>query len=187
MHHSPTRRDRERLLRQRSLIVWLYGLSGAGKSTLASRLASDLHGRGLLTSTLDGDALRGGLNRGLGFTAEGRTENIRRAAETASLIAETGAIVICSFITPLNSHRRLVWNTLGHLPLLDVYVRCPFSVCAARDVKGLYQSPPPNFTGRDSLFEEPDPAPSLTIDSNLVTVDDAARYLLAGVTSHIAL
>lgn len=183
MHCNVALHDRETLLGQQSLVVWLYGLSGAGKSTLASRLIDDLHSAGLLTSSLDGDVLRTGLTRGLGFSPDDRTENLRRAAEAASLIADTGAIVVCSFITPLCEHRQMVRDIVGAGRFFDVYVRCPFEVCASRDVKGLYQRPPPNFTGRDSLFEEPVEPASLTIDTNLVTVDAAALTMLSATLS----
>jgi len=183
MPSNTARHARELLLGQQSLVVWLYGLSGAGKSTLASLLIEDLHSSGVLTAPLDGDVLRTGLTRGLGFSLDDRTENLRRAAEAASLIADTGAVVVCSFITPLRDHRRMVRDIVGADRFLDVYVRCPFEVCASRDVKGLYRHSPPDFTGRDSLFEEPLEVPSLIIDTNLVPIDVASLALLSATLS----
>lgn len=166
------------LVCRRAPIVWLYGLSGAGKSTLASLLINDLRDQGRPVVALDGDALRTGLSRGLGFSPVDRTENLRRAAETAKLIADAGVAVVCSFITPLNEQRRMIRDIAGH-PLLDVYVECPFEVCASRDVKGLYRTPPPNFTGIDSTFEEPDLRPTLTVNTSTWSVEHCAAQLLA--------
>lgn len=166
------------LVCRRSPIIWLYGLSGAGKSTLANRLVSDLRDQGCLVTALDGDVLRTGLNQGLGFTPADRTENLRRAAEAAKLIADAGVTVVCSFITPLNEHRRMIRDITGY-PLVDVYVDCPLEVCATRDVKGLYKSPPPNFTGLDSAFETPDSRPTLTVSTATQSVDYCAAQLLA--------
>lgn len=184
-----TRADKERLLGQHGLVVWLYGLSGAGKSTLANELAGALHRAGRLALNLDGDVLRNGLNRGLGFTEQDRMENLRRAAEVACLALETGSVVLCSFITPLNTMRRMVRDIIPANDLLDVYVRCSYSTCAARDVKGLYAKAKANalanFTGKDSAFEEPDAPPALLLDTDQWDVADCTRRLVEAVLARV--
>ncbi len=185
-----TRADKEGLLGQRGLVVWLYGLSGAGKSTLANELADALHRAGRLTLHLDGDVLRKGLNRGLGFTEQDRMENLRRAAEVARLALENGSVVLCSFITPLNTMRRMVRDIIPGKDLLEVYVRCSYSTCAARDVKGLYAKAKANtlanFTGKDSAFEEPDSPPALLLDTDHWDVSECTRRLLDVVLGRVA-
>lgn len=186
-----TRKDREKLLAQRGLAVWLYGLSGAGKSTLANEISKVLHHSGRLTLHLDGDILRQGLNRGLGFTETDRMENLRRAAEVARLTVESGAVVLCSFITPNNAMRRMVREIIGANDLLEVYVRCAFDTCASRDVKGLYAKAKSNalthFTGKDSAFEEPDHDPDLVLDTEATSIVECTRLLEASVRGRIAL
>lgn len=184
-----SRADREKLLGQRGIIIWLYGLSGAGKSTLANEIANVLHHAGRLTLHLDGDVLRHGLNRGLGFTEADRVENLRRAAEVAKLAVQTGAVVLCSFITPLNSMRRMVREIIQNGDLLDVYVSCSYSTCASRDVKGLYAKAQANalanFTGKDSAFEEPDHDPALVLDTDQWDIQECTRRLHEAVAGKI--
>lgn len=186
-----TRKDRENLLTQRGLVVWLYGLSGAGKSTLANEIAKVLHRSGRLTLHLDGDILRQGLNRGLGFTESDRMENLRRAAEVARLTVESGAIVLCSFITPKNVMRRMVRDIVGGQDLLEVYVRCAYDTCASRDVKGLYAKAKSNalthFTGKDSAFEDPDHEPDLLLNTDTMSIEECTRLLEASVIGRMSL
>ena len=132
------RAAKEELLGQSGAVIWMYGLSGSGKSTLAHRLERELHAAGRLVKVLDGDNVRTGLNRNLGFSDEDRLENIRRVAEVAKLFAECGVVVIASFITPNNELRRLAREIIGDDDLLEVYVRASYETCAARDPKGLY-------------------------------------------------
>ncbi len=156
------RNEKERLLRQRGLVVWMYGLSGSGKSTLANALERRLHADGLLTQILDGDNIRSGLNRNLGFSDDDRAENIRRIAEVAKLYLHTGVITLTSFITPRRDLRQLARATVGAADFLEVYIRASFETCAKRDPKGLYAKVAAGeveqFTGRDSGFEEPEEA-----------------------------
>jgi adenylylsulfate kinase len=153
------RSDKEALLGQRGLVVWLYGLSGSGKSTLAAALERELHAAGRLTRVLDGDNLRTGLNRDLGFSDADRAENIRRTAEVARLFADSGVIVIASFICPTRALRQLAREIIGAADFLEVYVHASYTACARRDPKGLYAKAGAGqvsqFTGRDSAFEEP--------------------------------
>ena len=140
-------------------VIWLYGLSGAGISTLAEALAQQLTTENYVTQILDGDVLRRGLNRDLGFSEKDRTENIRRAAELAKLFAQAGVVTICAFITPLRAQRALAREIISASALIEVYVEASYSTCAQRDPKGLYARAAAGqltaFTGRDSAFEPP--------------------------------
>lgn len=171
------RADKERLLRQRGLVVWLYGLSGSGKSTLANAVERRLHAEGRYTQILDGDNIRTGLNRNLGFSDEDRAENIRRIAEVAKLFLHAGCITLTSFITPLRSLRAAAREIVGADDFLEVYVRAPFEICAERDPKGLYAKAArgeiAQFTGKDSAFEEPLPG------DGAIVIDTAAAPLPA--------
>lgn len=153
------RNAKETRLGQRGQVIWLFGLSGSGKSTLAIALEHRLYSEGFATQVLDGDNVRTGLNRGLGFSDTDRTENIRRIAEVAKLHAHAGLVTLCSFITPLRAHRALARGIIGAEDLLEVYVKADFTTCARRDPKGLYAKAAAggvgNFTGKDSSFEEP--------------------------------
>ena len=183
------RSARERLTRQRSLTVWLYGLSGSGKSTLATALERTLHTEGRLTTLLDGDLLRTGLNAGLGFTDDDRRENVRRAAEVARLFNQTGVIAVCSFITPRRALRTLARQIIGDDDILQVYVKASMETCRARDVKGLYAKADggqlKQFTGRDSIFEEPDSA-DIILDTETVDEATCLETLLTAVRARIA-
>ncbi len=146
-----SRHDKEKLLRQKATVLWLVGLSGSGKSTLAKALEQALHERGFLTYLLDGDNLRSGLNKNVGFSEEDRLENIRRAAEAARLMLEGGLITICSFISPTASTRNMARVIIGKHDFYEIYVNAPLETCEERDVKGLYakarQGEILNFTG----------------------------------------
>ena len=151
-------KDKEQLLNQRSIVIWLVGLSGSGKSTLARGLENALHKTGYLTQVLDGDNLRSGINNNLSFTEEDRVENIRRAAEVSKLFANCGIITICSLISPTQEIRKMARKIIGD-KYFEVFVNCPIEVCESRDTKGLYKRARngeiKNFTGIDSPFEEP--------------------------------
>lgn len=151
------RSDKEARLRQHGRVIWLYGLSGSGKSTLAIALERRLHAEGYTTHLLDGDNVRTGLNRGLGFSDVDRAENLRRVAEVAKLFAGAGLVTLCSFITPLRANRAVVREIIGTEDLLLVYTKASFETCARRDPKGLYAKAVAGgveaFTGKDSSFE----------------------------------
>jgi adenylylsulfate kinase len=184
------RADKEARLGQRGRVIWLYGLSGSGKSTLAIALERRLHAEGFATQLLDGDNVRTGLNRGLGFSDADRTENIRRIAEVAKLHAHAGLVTLCSFITPLRAHRALAREIIGADDLLEVYVKASFATCAARDPKGLYAKAAAGgvgqFTGKDSSFEEPAPATEPTEAATLVIDTEAATPEACLTTLHAA-
>ncbi len=182
------RQQREREAGQTARVIWLYGLSGSGKSTLADALERKLRAAGMLTFVLDGDSLRGGLNRDLGFSDEDRAENIRRVAEVARLFLQAGIIVISAFITPNEQLRNIVRTTVAAEDLIEVYVRCSFEACLARDVKGLYAKAAagrlPQFTGRDSIFEEPSNA-ELIIDTETTPLDQSLKILARHVLPRV--
>lgn len=153
------RGDKEKLLKQKSIVVWMVGLSGSGKSTLARAIENELHLQGHLTQLLDGDNLRTGINNNLGFSENDRLENIRRAAEVSKLFMNAGLITICSFISPTEEIRTIARTIIGEENFFEVYINAPFEVCEQRDVKGLYKKARngeiKNFTGLDAPFEAP--------------------------------
>jgi adenylylsulfate kinase len=187
-HHMLSRAEREARLRQRAKAVWLYGLSGSGKSTLVTALEQRLFEDGYVTTHLDGDNLRDGLNRGLGFTDADREENIRRVAEVSKLFLQSGIICLNSFITPKESLRQLARGILGKENLLEVYVECSFESCRQRDVKGLYKKVDaglvPNFTGKESAFEPP-VRPDLVLNTESTPLEQSLESLYSFVVGHI--
>jgi bifunctional enzyme CysN/CysC len=154
--------ERSRLMQHRSVVLWFTGLSGAGKSTIANFVEAGLHARGIHTVMLDGDNVRHGLNRDLGFTEPDRVENIRRIGEVAKLMTDAGLIVLCAFISPFRAERRLVRELLDTGEFLEVFVDTPLDQCIARDPKGLYRRAMAgeikNFTGVDQPYEVPEGA-----------------------------
>lgn len=150
--------DRSRLTGVKPQVFWFYGLSGSGKSAIARRVEKTLIEKGMLCYWLDGDNLRGGLNSDLGFSAEDRIENIRRAANAAKLIADSGVVVIATFITPLKENRTQARRIIGDI-FNEIYVKCSVDICRERDPKGLYvrafNGEIQDFTGVSSPFEEP--------------------------------
>jgi adenylylsulfate kinase len=181
---------KEELLGQRGLIVWMYGLSGSGKSTIANAAEKALNGLGRYVTMLDGDNLRSGLNAGLGFSDEDRSENIRRAAEVAKLLRHNGAIVLVSLITPQNVFRQQVRDILGDEQYLEVYVKASFEACQQRDVKGLYAKAKDgkvaHFSGKTSSFEEPDQA-DLVIETENQSIEQSLEILLQSISSSVQL
>lgn len=174
------RADRERLLGQRGCVAWLTGLSGSGKSTLAHAIERTLLASGRLAYVLDGDNLRHGLCGDLGFSAEDRQENVRRAGEVAALLADTGAIVLCSFISPYRKDRDGVRKAVGEGRFLEIHVDASVAVCEQRDPKGLYkkarQGLIPEFTGIDAPYEAP-LTPELRVDTAVQSIDSAAQAI----------
>lgn len=170
------------LKRQRPRVVWFTGLSGAGKSTIANLVEKQLASLGRHTYVLDGDNLRHGLNRDLGFSAEDRVENIRRVAEVAKLMADAGLIVLVSFISPFRAEREMARGLMAAGEFVEVFVDTPLQVAEARDVKGLYKKARAgalkNFTGIDSPYEAP-LSPELRIDTTTMSAEDAAARIVA--------
>lgn len=182
------REDKEAQLKQHSIVIWMVGLSGSGKSTLAKALERDLHDRGFLTTLLDGDNLRTGINNNLGFSEADRTENIRRAAETSKLFAACGIITICSLISPTEEIRSMSKGIIGDNDYFELFVNTPIEVCEQRDVKGLYKKARAgeikNFTGIDSPFEHPK-APSLEVRTDLHSLEDCLQQILTAILPKI--
>ncbi len=182
------RQERQKLTGQVSKVIWLYGLSGSGKSTLATALERRLFEEKRLVYVLDGDNIRTGLNRGLGFSDDDRMENIRRIAEVSKLFLDAGVISINSFITPTDELRNLAREIIGE-DLIQVYVKASFETCMQRDVKGLYAKAAdgkvPNFTGKDSSFEEPE-APDLVIDTENQSEEESLETLFQFIRPKVA-
>ena len=153
------RSDKELLLKQSGMVIWMTGLSGSGKTTIAKGLERKLHSEGILTKLLDGDNVRTGINNNLGFSVIDRTENIRRIAEVAKLFLDTGIVTICCFVSPTKEIRKNAKEIIGSDSFVEVYLNTPLEVCESRDVKGLYAKARSgeikNFTGIDSPFEPP--------------------------------
>ncbi len=174
------RKEKEKLLNQKGVVVWLTGLSGSGKSTIAQGVENKLHQEGILTKLLDGDNLRTGLNGNLGFSDKDREENIRRVAEVAKLFKETGIITICSFVSPTIKIRNNAKRIIGDVDFMEVYVNTSFEECAKRDVKGLYKKALAgeikNFTGLDAPFESPS-HPCIIIDTTNQSVEESVDKL----------
>lgn len=167
---------------QKGRVVWLTGLSGAGKSTIANLVDKKLHALGRHSYLLDGDNVRHGLNRDLGFTEEDRVENIRRVAEVARLMADAGLIVVTAFISPFQAERQMARDLMEPGEFIEVFVDTPLSVAEQRDVKGLYQKARAgqlkNFTGIDSPYQAPE-HPELRIDTTAMTAVDAAEAIVS--------
>jgi bifunctional enzyme CysN/CysC len=176
------RRVRAAQKRQRGCVLWLTGLSGAGKSTIANLVDKRLVALGRHTYLLDGDNVRHGLNKDLGFTAQDRVENIRRVAEVARLMADAGLITLVSFISPFRSERRMARDLVPPGDFFEVYVDAPLAVAEARDPKGLYRKARrgelANFTGIDSPYEAPE-RPEIRIDTTALSAPDAAERIVA--------
>jgi bifunctional enzyme CysN/CysC len=172
---------RARLKGQRPCVLWLTGLSGAGKSTIANLLETELHRRGLHTYLLDGDNVRHGLSKDLGFTAADRVENVRRVAEVARMMSDAGLIVIVSFISPFRSERRMARALMDDGEFLEVFVDTPLEVAEARDRKGLYakarRGEIVNFTGVDSPYEAPE-RPEVHLDTTAEPAEASAQRVL---------
>jgi adenylylsulfate kinase len=171
---------KEAMLKQHARVIWMCGLSGAGKSTLADLLDKELSERRYLSQIIDGDVVRNGLNKGLGFSNEDRSENLRRVAEVAKLFLGCGVITIVSFISPTNSARYTARHIVGGNDFIEVYINAPLEICEKRDTKGLYKQAREgkikDFTGIDSPFEPPE-HPALEINTNILTIEESACKL----------
>jgi adenylylsulfate kinase len=177
------RKDKEKLLGQKGLVVWMYGMSGSGKSTIANAAEKVLHLEGHMTTILDGDNLRTGLNQHLGFSDDDRRENIRRVSHVAKLFAQQGILTLVSVITPRQELRDLARDVIGN-DYYEVFVKASYDLCEKRDVKGLYAKAASgeikNFTGKDSSFEEPK-NPDLIIDTEGQEITESVAVLLEAI------
>ena len=173
--------ERSRLMHHRPAVLWFTGLSGAGKSTIANLVEAGLHARGIHTIMLDGDNVRHGLSRDLGFTEADRVEHIRRVGEVAKLMTDAGLIVLCSFISPFHAERNMVRELLDDGEFIEIFVDTPLEECIARDSKGLYQralaGQIKNFTGVDQPYEAPE-KPELHLQAGVKTPDRLANEVI---------
>lgn len=174
------RSDKERLLNQKGIAIWMTGLSGSGKTTIAAELEKKLFSEGFYTQLLDGDNVRTGINNNLGFSETDRTENIRRIAEVTKLFVNGGVITICCFVSPVNTIREQAKNIIGAKDFVEVYINTPLEICEQRDVKGLYKKARageiPDFTGISAPFEAPS-KPDIEIKTHGRTVEESAQEL----------
>ncbi|SDW03503.1 adenylyl-sulfate kinase [Nitrosomonas communis] len=182
-HHATVTRDRrEQQNGHRSTVLWFTGLSGAGKSTLAHAVEEELHHQGCRTFVLDGDNVRHGLCSDLGFSAEDRTENIRRIAETAKLLTEAGVIAMTAFISPFRSDRERARSLFSHGDFIEIYCQAPLELCEQRDVKGLYRraraGEVKDFTGISSPYEPP-LSPELVVATDSLSLEDCVAQVLS--------
>lgn len=179
--HTVTKEERERMSGHRGCTIWLTGLSGSGKSTLANLLEKALWERGVRAFVLDGDNVRHGLNKDLGFSPADRTENIRRIGEVAKLFTEAGVINVTAFISPYRADRDLVRALMKPGDFVEVYVGCELDECERRDPKGLYKKARagqiPEFTGISAPYEAP-LEPELVIDTTRETAEQSLSHLL---------
>ena len=182
------RADKEEALNQHALAIWMTGLSGSGKTTLAIALEKLLHEKGLLTQVLDGDNIRSGINKNLGFSDADRTENIRRIAEVNKLFLNCGIITINCFVSPTFAIREHAKGIIGEDDFVEVFVDAPVEICEARDVKGLYKKARSgeikNFTGIDAPFDPP-VSPAVHVKTDQQTVDEAVQAIASVILSRI--
>lgn len=176
-----TTKDRERLLKQKGIVIWYTGLSGSGKSTLAHAVEEKLFEKGHLTYVLDGDNIRHGLNKNLGFSPQDREENIRRIGEVSKLFADAGIITMTAFISPYRKDRDIARALLEEGRFIEVYVKVPLEIAEQRDTKGLYKKARAGeikeFTGISAPYEEPLKA-ELVIDTSLVNLEKSTDIVL---------
>jgi len=179
--HAVEREKREQLLKQKGVVLWFTGLSGSGKSTVANEVAHKLQKRGKLAYILDGDNIRHGLNKDLGFSPEDRKENIRRISEVANLFADAGLITITAFISPYAKDRNFCRELAGEGRFLEIYAKASLETCEKRDPKGMYKKARAGeikeFTGINAPYEEPE-NPELITDTDKETVEESAEKVL---------
>ncbi len=187
--HEPIiyRKDRERINGHKSCILWFTGLSGSGKSTLAHAVEDTLHRQNIRTFVLDGDNVRKGLCKDLGFSDDDRTENIRRIGEVSNLLMQAGVITITAFISPFIKDRQIVRDLVEEGEFIEVYCQTPLDICEERDPKGLYKKARsgeiPEFTGISSPYEEPE-QPEITLQTGENTIEECAHQVIEYLKSH---
>ncbi len=179
--HKVNKKDREKLLKQKGIILWFTGLSGSGKSTVANEVAYQLHKRGNFSYVLDGDNIRHGLNKDLGFSQDDRNENIRRISEVAKLFSDAGIITCTAFISPYRKLRNFCREIAGPGRFFEVYCKAALDTCEKRDPKGLYKKAREgeikNFTGIDSPYEEPE-NPEIIVDTDKYDIEESAKLVI---------
>ena len=178
---SVTKEDRQKLNNHKSGVLWFTGLSGSGKSTVSVALEKEIHALGIRTYLLDGDNVRHGLNKNLGFSPEDRTENIRRIGEVGKLMSDAGVLTLSAFISPYLEDRDQVRALLEEDEFIEIYVKCSVDACQARDPKGLYKKARAGeikgFTGIDAPYEEP-VNPEITIETDKQTLEESVQVII---------
>lgn len=181
-HHQLSKEERSSQKGQKQCVLWFTGLSGSGKSTIANALEAKLYEMGKHTYLLDGDNIRHGLNKDLGFSDEDRVENIRRIGEVSKLFVDAGLIVISAFISPFHSDRQIVRNLVESGEFLEVFIDTPLEICEQRDPKGLYQKARkgeiPTFTGISSPYEAP-ATPEIHILTAEKSIDELVNMIIS--------
>ena len=184
------RSDKEKVINQRSKVIWFTGLSGSGKTTIARGVEIELNKRGYLTQILDGDNIRSGLSKDLGFSESDRKENIRRIAEVSKILLNGGTICLNGFIAPTKEIRDMAYEIIGRHDVFDVFINAPIEVCDQRDVKGLYKKARmgliKDFTGINSPFEYPK-NPDLEIRTDLLSIEESVNKCLEFILPNITL
>ncbi len=183
--HNITREDRQKLNGHRGAVLWFTGLSGSGKSTIANAVDQILHECGVRTFVLDGDNIRMGLNKNLGFTPEDRNENVRRIGEVAKLFADSATILSTAFISPYRADRDLVRSLLPAGEFIEIFIKASLETCESRDPKGLYKKARAgeieNFSGISAPYEPPE-KPEVILDSNNKGIEELAREVVDYLT-----
>lgn len=184
------RKDRNKKMSHKSFVLWFTGLSGSGKSTIANELEKALFDLGISTYLLDGDNVRSGLNKGLGFSAEDRNENIRRVAEVSKLMVDAGLVTIAAFVSPTFKDRELAKGVVGEQDFLEVFIDTPLHICEERDVKGLYakarKGEISNFTGINAPFDAPT-EPNVHVKTEGRMVKECVEEILSKVKDVLSL
>jgi len=179
------RRDREAMNGHKSIIIWFTGLSGSGKSTLAYGLEDILHKNNIRTFVLDGDNIRHGLCKDLGFSNSDRVENIRRIGEVSKLMMDAGSIVLAAFISPFKKDRKIVRELVIEDDFVEVFCDAPLDICESRDVKGLYKKARsgeiPEFTGVSSPYENPD-KPELMLNTSTLSIEECLKRIISFIS-----
>lgn len=179
--YNISRSKRNKVNGHESFVLWFTGLSGSGKSTIANKVEEELFYKGISTYALDGDNIRSGINKGLGFTKEDRLENLRRIAEVGKLFVDAGIVTIAAFVSPLISDRDQVKQIVGENDLIEIFVDTSLEECEKRDVKGLYKKARAgeikNFTGIDAPYEAPENA-EIHIQTETTEVDQAVQLII---------
>ena len=179
--HKVERSEREQFLKQKGVVLWFTGLSGSGKSTIANEVSYKLHKMGKVSYILDGDNIRHGLNKDLGFSPEDRKENIRRISEVANLFADAGLITITAFISPYRVDRDFCRNLVGEGRFIEIYAKASLDTCEKRDPKGMYKKVRAGiikeFTGISAPYEEP-LNPELVVDTDKESIEDSTNKVI---------
>lgn len=169
-----------------AMVVWFTGLSGAGKSTLSTEVAAELQSLGINAQLLDGDVLRQGLCKDLGFSREDRSENIRRAGEVAKLLVDSGTLALAAFMSPMAQDREAVRQLIGAERFVEIYCKCSIEICESRDIKGLYKRAKlgqvTQIVGWDVPYQEPE-NPDLAIDTGLLTIKESVERVMNYLTT----